>query len=251
MLCIRRLSYWASKGESSPAEPAHAALISQENRAQTQALGGGVLSGIRAVLSSWYLAGICLFIWLYTTLATFLYFTQAHLVAQAFDDPAQRTALFAGIDLSVNTLTLLVQLFMTGRIIHALGLAKTLALIPALLLIGFLTLGLMPVLSVLVGIQVLRRSGNYAIARPAREVLFTVVGREAKYKAKNFIDTVVYRGGDAISGWSYVALQGLGLSLSGIAYVALPVTVLWLITGFMLGLHQEKLSQRISSRTRL
>jgi AAA family ATP:ADP antiporter len=243
MLCIHRLSRWdVSKGRSG-AEQNHATARSGDAQAQTRALGGGVLSGIRAVVSSWYLAGIGLFIWLYTTLATFLYFTQAHLISQAFDDPAQRTTLFASIDLGVNTLTLFVQLFVTGRIIHLLGLPRTLALVPAFLLLGFLALGLMPVLSVLIGIQVLRRSGNYALARPAREVLFTVIDREAKYKAKNFIDTVVYRGGDAISGWVYVALQALGLSLSGIAYIALPVAMLWLITAFMLGLQQEKLSR--------
>ena len=243
ILCIHQLSSWAvSAGEAAPKQRPMSAEQA-EAQVQPQALGGGIFSGIRAVVSSWYLAGICLFIWLYTTLATFLYFTQAHLVSQAYDDPAQRTALFAWIDLGVNALTLLVQLLMTGRIIHFLGLPRTLALVPAFMLVGFIALGLMPVLSILIGIQVLRRAGNYALARPAREVLFTVIDREAKYKAKNFIDTVVYRGGDAISGWVYVALQGLGLSLSGIAYVALPIAMFWLITGFMLGMRQEKLSQ--------
>lgn len=243
MLCIHRLSIWANSVARS--DPTQIPMSADQGDAQerTRALGGGVFSGIRSVISSWYLAGICVFISLYTTLATFLYFTQAHLVSQAYDDPAQRTALFAWIDLGVNSLTLLVQLFLTGRIIHLLGLPQTLALVPAFMLVGFLALGLMPILSILIGIQVLRRAGNYALARPAREVLFTVVDREAKYKAKNFIDTVVYRGGDAISGWVYVALQGLGLSLSGIAYVALPVTMLWLVTGIMLGVHQQKLSR--------
>lgn len=240
MLCIQRLSRWADAAGSLAAT--QTSVPAPQGDAQ-QALGGGIFAGIRAVLSSWYLVGICLFIWLYTTLATFLYFTQAHFVSLAYDDPAQRTALFAWIDLAVNALTLLVQLAMTGRIIHAIGLSRTLALVPAFLLVGFFTLGMMPVLPILIGIQVLRRSGNYALARPAREVLFTVVDREAKYKAKNFIDTVIYRGGDAISGWVYVALQGLGLSISGIAYAALPVALLWLVTGFKLGLQQQKLSR--------
>lgn len=247
MLCIHRLSRWSDSADRFDANRVPMSVRREKLKAKARPLGGGVFAGIQAVLSSWYLVGICLFIWLYTTLATFLYFTQAHLVSLAYNDPAQRTALFAWIDLTVNMLTLLVQLSMTGRIIHAVGLARTLAIVPVLLLIGFFSLGLMPILPVLICIQVLRRSGNYALARPAREVLFTVVDREAKYKAKNFIDTVVYRGGDAISGWVYVGLQGMGLGISGIAYVALPITLLWLVTAFKLGLQHTKLSQTLSA----
>ena len=157
---------------------------------------------------------VCLFIWLYTTLSTFVYFEQAHIIANAVTEPAERTRLFAFIDLGVNTLTILLQIWLTGRLIRTVGLPWTLALVPASVVLGFLALGLAPVLPVLVVFQVLRRAGNYGLTRPAREVLFTVVGRDAKYKAKNFIDTVVYRGGDALSGWLFAGLMAMGFQES-------------------------------------
>ncbi|MEE8511251.1 MAG: hypothetical protein V3S36_01335, partial [Acidiferrobacterales bacterium] len=109
--------------------------------------------------------------------------------------------------------------------------------------VGFGILGLFPLLAVLVAFQVIRRAGNFAIARPAREMLFTVLAREVKYKSKNFIDTVVYRGGDAVSAWAYAGLAGLGMGLSGVAWVALPIAIIWLLTGVALGAKQERLRQ--------
>ncbi len=206
-------------------------------------LGGGMLAGVKHVLRSPYLLGICLYIWLYTTLSTFLYFEQAHIVANAFVEPERRTVLFAYIDLSVNALTVIGQLFLLSRIVARFGLSTALALIPALVAVGFGILGLFPLLAVLVAFQVIRRAGNFAIARPAREMLFTVVAREDKYKSKNFIDTVVYRGGDAVSAWAYAGLAGLGMGLSGIAWVALPLAIIWLLTGVALGAKQERLRQ--------
>jgi len=206
-------------------------------------IGGGLFSGIRLLLTSPYLLGLGLFIWLYTTLATFLYFSQAQIIAAEFDDPAQRTALFAWMDFAVNALTILTQTLVTGRLLKWLGVARTLALIPLLMVGGFIGLGLAPILPILVGFQVVRRAGNYAITRPAREILFTVVGREAKYKAKNVIDTLVYRGGDAISGWVFIGLKALGLGLSGIAFLAVPLTLAWLTIGLLLGKKQEAMRQ--------
>ena len=194
-------------------------------------LGGGILSGVKSVSRSPYLLGICLYIWLYTTLSTFLYFEQAHIVAVSFADSAQRTTVFATMDLAVNALTVFGQIFLTWRIIDRLGLALTLALVPLIMGLGFAALGMFPVPSALIVFQVLRRAGNYAIARPAREILFTVVGREEKYKAKNFMDTVIYRGGDAVSGWIFAGLTSMGLGLSGIAFVAVPVAAVWAATG--------------------
>jgi AAA family ATP:ADP antiporter len=205
------------------------------------AIGGGIFAGVRRVFSSPYLLGICLFIWLYTTLATFLYLGQARIVADSFDDPATRTALFAWIDFAVNVATIGTQAALTGRVIKWLGLPLTLALIPILTAGGFAGLGLAPALPVLVAFQVIRRAGEYAITRPAREILFTVVDVESKYKAKNFIDTVVYRGGDAVSSWIYTALVALGLSLAGIALIAVPIALLWAAIGLGLGRRQEAL----------
>ena len=139
-------------------------------------MGGGLLAGLRLVLSSPYLLGVCLLMFLFTTLATFLYFQQATIVRDTFVDSAQRTAVFAAMDFAVNALTITIQVFLTGRLVRFLGLGLALALIPVLLGVGFLVLGFSPALTVLVVVQVLRRAGNYAIIRPAREMLCTVVG---------------------------------------------------------------------------
>ncbi|MFB4204294.1 hypothetical protein KBTX_02060 [wastewater metagenome] len=209
-----------------------------------QALGGRVLEGVRAVAGSRYLLGICAFIWLYTTLATFLYFAQATIVERAFADTGDRTSVFAAMDLATNALTVGVQLFVTGRLVRRIGLGRALALVPLIVAAGFLVLAALPVLAVLVVFQVLRRSGNYAVARPGREMLFTVVPRMQKYKSKNFIDTVVYRGGDALAGWVYTALGALGLGVAGIAVVAAPLGLIWAAIGYRLGVIQGNLARQ-------
>ena len=209
-----------------------------------QAIGGSILAGIRLVFSSSYLAGICMLILLYTTLATFLYFQQAQIVRDSFEDPANRTALFAAMDFSVNFLTIVAQLLLTSRIVRKWGLSWALALIPLLLGIGFLLLGMMPTLGILITVQVLRRAGNYAVMRPAREMLYVVLKKEEKYKAKNFIDTVVYRGGDAVSAWAYAGLKAAGLSLGVIALAAVPLAGVWAWISFKLGTRQTELAKR-------
>jgi AAA family ATP:ADP antiporter len=179
---------------------------------------------------------------LYTTLATFLYFQQAQIVRDSFSDSASRTAIFAAMDFSVNLLTIVAQLLLTSRIVRKWGLSWALALIPLLLGFGFLLLGMMPMLSILIAVQVLRRAGNYAVMKPAREMLYVVLGKEEKYKAKNFIDTVVYRGGDAVSAWAYAGLQAAGISLGGIAWVAVPLAGIWAWISFRLGKRQIQLA---------
>jgi AAA family ATP:ADP antiporter len=236
VLCIHRLGAWhAVTAEGNQATPPNAAAI-----------GGQVLAGVQLVLRSPYLLGIGLLMLLFTTLATFLYFQQAQIVRDSFADPAQRTAVFAAMDLAVNILTLALQLLLTGRMVRWLGLGWTLALLPLTLGAGFLALGLSPVLAVLVVVQVLRRAGNYAIMRPAREMLYVVLGREEKYKAKNFIDTVVYRGGDAVSAWAYAGLRALGLSLAMIAFVAVPLSLVWARVAYRLGQAQTERSGQAS-----
>ncbi len=180
---------------------------------------------------------------LFTTLATFLYLMQAQIVRDAFADSAQRTAVFAAIDLTVNGLTLLLQLFLTSRLIKWFGLAMVLAIVPLLLSAGFTLLGMAPVLTVLLAVQVIRRAGNYAIMRPAREMLYVVLTREEKYKAKNLIDTVVYRTGDAVSAWIYAGMRGLGMNLAGIAMIAIPLALIWAAIAFSLGRQQVKLAE--------
>ncbi len=206
-------------------------------------IGGGVLAAIPHILRSGYLLGICAYMLLYTIAGTLLYLQQADLVDQAFSDRAVRTAFFARIDFVVNALTLLTQMFLTGRIIRLLGVALTLTLLPAVCVIGFAALGFLPTLGVLVVFQVLRRASNYAVARPARETLYTVVSREDKYKSKSLIDTFVYRAGDLVGAWSYSIMGLLGLSIAGIAFIAVPLAFVWWKCGFWLGQRQAILAR--------
>lgn len=211
---------------------------------QDQIIGGGVLAGITHVVKSPYLLNVGLYMLLFTILSTFLYFQQAEIVDRTFTDRAVRTAFFGRIDLLVNLLTFGVQIFLTGRTLKALGVALTLTIVPALSVAGFFTLGLLPTVGVIVGFQVFRRAGNFAIARPAREILFTVLPREDRYKAKSFMDTFVYRAGDQIGAWSYALMGVFSLGVAGTALVAVPISMAWLLNGWWLGQKQEKLALR-------
>ena len=236
IVCIAKLSVWSATNTRVKDETIA--------RQQENLLGGGIWSGVTMVMHSPYLLGICLLMLLFTTLATFLYFMQAQIIRDAFADSAQRTAVFASIDLVVNGLTLITQIFITSRLIKWFGLAAVLAIIPLLLAIGFIILGLSPVLGVLLVVQVIRRAGNYAVMRPAREMLYVVLSREEKYKAKNFIDTVVYRTGDAVSAWVYAGMRSVGMSLSTIALIAVPVALVWAWVAFGLGRQQTRIADQ-------
>jgi ATP:ADP antiporter, AAA family len=187
---------------------------------------------------------------LYAITSTFLYFQQATVVNQSFADRAARTTFFAQVDLLVNILTLVTQLFLTERILRVLGTALTLTLLPALSALGFTALGLTPTVAIVVAFQVLRRAGNFAVARPTREVLFTVIPREDKYKAKSLIDTVIYRSGDQIGAWSYGLLMFLGFGMAGTAFLAVPLSAAWLLNGFWLGRKQEALAAEQANASR-
>lgn len=204
----------------------------------TKPVGGGVFAGLTHTFRSPYLLGIAGFILLYTVTSTFLYFQQATIAQENFPDRAARTAFFANIDFWVNALTLACQFLLTGRLMSRLGVVVTLCALPFVSVLGFATLAAVPTVAVFVVVQVARRVSNFALARPSREVLFTAVSREDRYKAKNFIDTVVYRGGDQIASWSYAGLIALGLSLTGIAIVAVPLSAAWLALSFWLGRRQ-------------
>jgi AAA family ATP:ADP antiporter len=217
--------------------------------AQITPVGGSFLAGIQRALSSPYLLNVSLFMLVYSITSTFLYFQQAEIAKTHFADRGARTAFFAQVDLAVNTLTLLAQLFVTARVMRALGVAATLAFLPALTAVGFGALAFRPLMAVLVAFLVLRRAGNFALARPAREVLFTVLPREDKYKAKSFIDTVVYRTGDQVGAWSYTLLGWLGLTMTGIAIVAVPLSLAWLVNALWLGRKQESISRLVEHET--
>jgi len=208
-----------------------------------QSVGGSSLAGITNVLRSPYLLSICVYMLMFTIGSTVLYFQQAEIVGARYSDRESRTAFLASIDTIVQLITVLAQLFITGRVIKWLGVAFTLAIMPVLSLVGFGTLGIYGTLGVFVVFQVLRRSGEYAFGRPAREVLYTVVKAEDKYKAKNFIDTFVYRGGDQIGAWSYAGLSALGLTAASISLAAAPMSAIWLAVAMWLGREQTKRQQ--------
>ena len=211
-------------------------------------IGGSVFAGITHAFRSPYLANVSLFVLLFAITSTFLYFQQAGIVSRGFNSRGAQTAFFATVDLLVNILTLAVQLLLTGRIVLLFGVALNLGLLPALTIIGFGALALLPTIAAVAIFQVLRRAADYAIARPTREVLFTVIPREDRYKAKSFIDTVIYRTGDQVGAWSVALLRGLGLGTAGVALVAIPVAVLWLANGLWLGRRQERLGAAQAAR---
>lgn len=208
-----------------------------------EVIGGSALEGIRRVLASPYLLGIGAFMLLFTIGSTFLYNIQADIISRTFATSAERTSVFARIDLSVNLLTLLTQLFLTGRILKWLGVRLALGILPVLSILGFLALGAAPVFAVFVVFQILRRAGNFALAVPTREVLYTVLPRRDKYKAKNFNDLFVYRAGDQIGVWSFAGLRALGMGSSALALTMVPLAGLWLMIALWLGRRQSELAQ--------
>ena len=230
---------------TAPQHDEHGSPISKSD--SEQPVGGGVLDGIRTVFSSPYLLGIVGYMLLYTITATFLYFQQAEIIDANFSDRAARTVFFARIDLAVNSLTAFIQIFLTGRIVRRIGVALALATLPLVCVVGFAALGVAPTLMAIAVFQVLRRTSNYAIARPCREMLYTVLPRDAKYKAKNFIDTFVYRFGDQVGAWSYKALGAFGLGAAAISLVALPLAAVWLGIGLWLGRRQKALATSLSA----
>jgi AAA family ATP:ADP antiporter len=226
-----------------PARP-RPSVVSATLRADHDAvpIGGSVWAGFTGVVRSPYLLAIAAFLMLYTIGSTFLYFQQADIIRRAYTSSEARAAILARIEVAVQTLTVLTQIFLTGRIMRWLGLAVTLALLPAVSVIGFGALGTAPVLATVVAFTVIRRGTNFAITNPAMEVLFTVVSREDKYKAKSFIETFVYRAGDQVAAWIYRGLDLLGLGVSGTAFVAVPFAATWLGVAFWLGHRQARLA---------
>ncbi|MCC0807395.1 MFS transporter [Methylobacterium sp. W2] len=205
----------------------------------SEAIGGSAFAGITRTFQSPYLLNIGLFLLLFSVTSTFLYFEQAGIAKRSFPDRGTQTAFFASVDLLVNLLTLGVQFFLTGRIVRRIGVGPALALLPVASILGFAALAVSPTITAIVAFQVFRRAGNFAIARPIREVLFTVVPREDRYKAKNFLDTVVYRTGDQIGAWSFAGIAALGLGSTAVAVTAVPLSAAWLLNSLWLGRRQE------------
>ena len=245
---VKALGGHAARNPLVPAPNATAEATDRAVPVQDEAVGGSAWEGIRHALSNRFLLGIVAFMLLFVIGSTFLYFQRLAMVAEAFTDRAARVQFFARVDLIVNVLTLITQCFLTARLIRWLGVARTLALLPAISIIGFLLLGTAPTLLVLVAFESVRRAGNFAVARPTRELLYTVVSREDRFKAENFIDTFIYRAGDQIGNWSWwLMATKMGLGITAVSFVAAPLMGLWLAIALWLGWQFRARETRISS----
>ncbi|MDH5824448.1 MFS transporter [Luteimonas sp. RD2P54] len=203
-------------------------------------IGGSAWAGARAVFSSPYLLGIAGYVVIMTIVATFIYFTRLQMVAAAETDLDARAGLLGSIDMWTQVAVLALQLTLTGRIIRRLGLAFALALLPIAMAIGFVGLAIYGSFAVLILLEATNRAVQRGLTRPARETLFTVVGREDKYKAKAFIDTFVYRAGDVMGAQTEGLLGRLGLALGGLVGVVVPLAVVWAALGLWLGRAQGR-----------
>ena len=221
----------------------HARELELEAAVHAPLIGGAAWAGVREVAGSPYLLRICLYLLCYTFTGTLLYFIQADVVQQAFDSRAERTQAFAIIDIATQGLTLLVQVFLTRRLVVSLGLGGTLMILPIIAGLSFLAiqaapaigLGVVATFWVVVVMQALRRAARYAITKPSREVLFAVLAREEKYKAKAVIDTFVYRTGDAVGALGSMALGVLAPGLTAVVVLATPLSAVWAWLGLRLG----------------
>jgi ATP:ADP antiporter, AAA family len=205
-------------------------------------IGGSAWEGLRAVLRSRYLIGIAGYALILAVIATFIYFTRLQMVAALGEDVDLRTAWFARIDLLTQAATLLLQALVTGRLMRRLGVPLTLALLPMTVALGFIGLALVASLAALIAFEASFRAVQRAVMRPARETLYTVVSREEKYKAKAFIDTFIYRGGDVVGAQAEGLLGRLGWGLVALASVAVPLAVAWAVLGIWLGRTQRRLA---------
>ena len=232
------LSAWVARGlhgwSARPGAPLR-------REGEHERVGGSAWSGIGPVFRSPRLRLIALWLLLMTFASTILYFQQAEILGQAIADRGARRAFLARMDIWINTLTLIGQGLLAAHAMRRLGIGVTLALVPAIALTGFIGIGVAPALGLFVTVQVLYNSMRHALSKPAREVMYTQVSREERYKSKAFIDAAVYRGGDLVSGWAYTGLAALGLSLSGIALASAPLAAWWIVVALKLG-RQDRLA---------
>jgi AAA family ATP:ADP antiporter len=222
--CVQRLARWAHDVQHPPP--------SVEGP-----MGGGILAGLKLLATSPFLLALGLQVVFYSVTSTFLYLLQVKLVNAQDLGEAERVARFAGIDLWVQVFTLVLQALVTARLISRFGLVTALAVTPVFTALGFLGLAALPSVWLLIGVRALRGATHYALERPSRELLYTMVSREERYKAKSFIDTVVYRGGDTLAGWAEDGLKVLGLGAAGVLLASAPVAGLWLATSVYLARH--------------
>ena len=221
------------------------AKVPQGPQPHEQRVGGSAFAALPELIRSPYLLGVGAWVSLLSFGATILYFMQANVVSAAIHGAGEQTRIFAIIDLAVGLLTLATQVFATGRVLKRFGTGMSAGALPLVYVVGFTVLALAPSLAVVLVFQVMQRWANFAVANPARQVFFTVVAREEKYKAKNLIDVVIYRGSDALYGWVYDTAQAIGLKLGAIALCALPVVAGWFVLSAALGRTQERRAARL------
>ena len=236
------LQFPRGAGDSVPAPPGVVGLGRPGSESGSVALGGSVWAGFTHTVKSRYLVATALFIALFTFGSSFLYFEQSAIIGAMYADRVSRTVVLARIELAVQVLTVLTQVFLTGRLIRWFGLAAVLAVVPLVSMIGFGALGSVSGLAAVALFVIVRRAGNFALTNPAMEVLFTVVPREDKYKAKSFIETFVYRFGDQAGAWTFAGLVALGYAYTTIAWVAVPICALWLGISVWLAKRQAELA---------
>ena len=220
----------------------------EKNQDHDQPLGANILSGFKEFALNRLLLGIGLFIVLYTGISTFIYFELKNILVDYNQD--LRTQIWAGMDLAVNVLAVVTAMFATSRLATRFGLSVTLPLVPIIIILGLLIVAVSPILWVVVGLQIVRRAGEYSITKPAREMLFTIVDRESRFKAKSVIDVVVYRAGDIFWAWAFTGLtQVLGMSLAAIALVGAGIASMWSLLAVYLGRYFDK-HQVVESETK-
>ncbi len=227
LICVRYLLRWRDR------------LGPRADAPSPERIGGSIWAGLTLILRSPYLIAIAGFIVLLTAASTFLYFEQARIVAATFPDSTAQTQVFAAIDATVQSLTIAIQIFFTGRLAKRLGVTVLLAAVPLTMMLGFGALALAATFPVLVAVMIVRRVGEYALVRPGREMLFAPLDAETKYKAKNALDTFVYRGGDALAGWTYAGIA----AVANLAVVALAGAVLagvWAALGIAIGRRHDR-----------
>lgn len=205
-----------------------------------QKIGGTIFAGIRLALKSPTLLRIALIIICYTTVSTILYFEQADIVKRTFSDPGERTRYFALLDLANNIVTVILQALATRQVLTRMGLRTALTAAPALIGSGLIALAFFPRLALVAVLQVIHRAGEHAFTRPGREVIYTVVAPEERFKAKNFIDTFVYRGNDALVAWLLGGLHAAGAGIATIAALGVAVTAGWAANGYGLGRKHDR-----------
>jgi len=226
----------------------HSAATSSEQVAER--VGGGWLTGLRDLVKDPYLRAVTLYLLVFLVGSGFIYILKNDLVFQAFgEDRDAKRAFFARVDLITNSATLLLQIFITGRWLPRFGVPLTLALVPLVTFAGFGILAAVPLLMVLVTCEIMRKVSEYAMSKPAREVLFTVSGRSGRFQSKPVLDTLIYRGADVGVARGCEALQDAGWALRGLALVVLPFAAAGVFLSWLLGRMYERRATAASNAT--